>query len=134
MNREILFRAKRVDNGEWVEGFYVCFNEIAHFIYSKYAETDCGGFYPDMFEVDENTICQYTGLTDRYEHKIWENDVVEIPTENGYFKLVWNSTEARWEMENEEEELIVTFDNYWGYQVEVVGNILDNPGLVGGAG
>ena len=61
MNREILFRAKKVDGGEWVEG-YVVQRYGAWFIYDiKNADT-CR---QNGYLVDSDTICQYTGLTDK---------------------------------------------------------------------
>lgn len=125
---EILFRAKRIDNGEWVEGYYVCINQNHHFIYTGYGEADCGGFYPDFYQVDESTICQYTGLTDKNGNKIWENDIVDthnrgvgynrlekvIYVNGGYFPI---STHG-WECEPDADE------------VEVIGNIFDNADLV----
>ena len=139
--REILFKAKRIDNGEWVEGWIVpTMHNTYHDGYRiidvrgiNYDELD--GWEPTFisWEVDKDTLCRYTGLTDKNGNKIWENDVVVIPTENGYFTIKWSDTEARWEMENEEEGLIVDFDNYWSYQVKVVGNIFDNPELIEGS-
>ncbi len=85
MNREILFKAKRIDNGEWVEGQYVYITNpltedgkpIKHLI--------CNGtnIFNDL--IDSDTICQCTGLTDKNDKKIWENDIVELPDEEGYF-------------------------------------------------
>ena len=61
MNREILFRAKKVDGGEWVEG-YVIQRYGAWFIYDiKNADT-CR---QNGYLVDSDTICRYTGLTDK---------------------------------------------------------------------
>lgn len=53
---DILFKGKRVDNEEWVYGYYVCLNGIKHLIYSGYAETDCGDYYPDSYEVSPETV------------------------------------------------------------------------------
>ena len=85
---DILFRGKCKDNGEWVEGYYVrLFDDkgnISHRIYHGYAETDCGDFYPDWFEVDPNTLCQYTGTTEfvmtdkSFNEPLFEGDIVEI--------------------------------------------------------
>lgn len=63
MNREILFQGKRLDNGEWVEGWCVCLESYSGKkscrIYTGYAETDCGEFFPEWFEVDPGTVGQY---------------------------------------------------------------------------
>ena len=73
MAREILFKAKRKDNGEWVEGYYFGVGE-KHMILNF--STDESGTYHNMYEIDPETLCQYTGLTDKNGNKIWENDIV----------------------------------------------------------
>ena len=128
MNREILFKAKRIDNGEWVEGQYVYITNpltedgkpIKHLI--------CNGtnIFNDL--IDSDTICQCTGLTDKNDKKIWENDIVELPDEEGYFTCKWEEDAARFVMNG--DGLTVDFDNYWSYQTEVAGNIFDKSELL----
>lgn len=128
MSREIIFKAKRIDNGEWVEGQYVYITNpltedgkpIKHLI--------CNGtnIFNDL--IDPDTLCQYTGLTDKDGKKIWENDIVELPDEEGYFTCEWEEDAARFVMNG--DGLTVNFDNYWSYQTEVAGNIFDNPELL----
>ena len=64
MAREILFKAKRTDNGEWVHGNYINGGFII-----KMNHTEC-------IDIDNNTLCQYTGLTDKNGKLIWENDIL----------------------------------------------------------
>lgn len=128
MNREILFKAKRIDNGEWVEGQYAYITNpltedgkpIKHLI--------CNGtsIFNDL--IDPETLCQYTGLTDKYGKEIWENDIVKLPDEDDYFKCEWDEDAARFVLNG--DGLTVDFDNYYGYECEVVGNIFDNADLL----
>nr|DAZ63833.1 MAG TPA: YopX protein [Caudoviricetes sp.] len=126
MNREILFKAKRKDNGEWVEGGY--FSEP--YTDKKYIVrwNSFGIGFNEFIEVNPDTICQYTGLADKNGKKIWENDIVEVAGEDGYFKCEWDEDTARFALNG--DGLMVDFDNYWSYQVEVVGNIFDNAELL----
>ena len=120
MNREILFKAKRKDNGEWVEG------DLLH---TRHADVVLiSDFKDQLFRCDGNTLCQFTGLTDKNGEKIWENDILELLDEDGYFVCEWEEDTARFVMNG--DEIIVDFDNYWGYQTEVVGNIFDNADLL----
>lgn len=92
--REILFRGKRIDNGEWVEGYYVHLydgkgNE-SHRIYTGYSETDCGDFYPEWFEVDPETVGQFTGICDNNRKKIFEGDICRNVRTLGISAVKWN--------------------------------------------
>src|SRR5699024_3730781 len=95
--REILFKAKRIDNGEWVEGYYVhanktlCKNDV-HAIFNG-----CDLSVAAENEVDPETICQYTGLTDSNGVKIFEGDFVNVRTTAYMFGscvVKWNESNA----------------------------------------
>ena len=76
--REILFRGKRIDNGEWVEGdlsYHVHDGEVYVFPGNGYDSSD-------NYEVDSETVCQYTGSTDRNGRKIFEGDILSAHLDN----------------------------------------------------
>lgn len=154
MNREILFKAKRTDNGEWVEGFY--FERAGmHFIidignthiHTTYLKEDIFDFDLRAFMVDRKTLCQYTGLTDKNGNKIWENDVVKKHFYTDYDAFA-NSEEyvgvvkfidCAWVVETvrEKNKCIRPIFEAMAYSqdvkyFEVIGNIFDNPELLGG--
>ena len=99
MNREILFKAKRKDNGKWVEGYYrriPCMGLHEHYIMPQNPKNRL-----EQYEIDPDTICQYTGFTDKNGQKIWENDIVKFNDE------IWDSCYTScgteydsWEAEN----------------------------------
>lgn len=131
--REILFKAKRLDNGEWVEGYYV-YCRKRHYILPVLNKAI--GFderEDEWIEIDPDTICQYTGLTDKNGKKIWENDIlrrdgywnIRIEFENGVF-MVRNADKVQY-INRVTCTSINTF-NIKSY--EVIGNIFDNPDLL----
>ena len=129
--REILFKAKRKDNGEWVEGYYRADPDLdTHYIcgWNYYASENGLEREPFEEEINPDTLCQYTGLTDKNGKRIWENDIVELPDENGYFKCEWKKDAARFVLNG--DRFTVDFDDYWEYEVEVIGNIFDNADLL----
>lgn len=136
--REILFKAKRTDNGEWAEGYY-CKRKTGYYDNIGFHEEykDCiivsfldGGI--TWVEVDPETLCQHTGLTQK---NIWENDIVK--TNHGYIGIIrfgqYDITHYGFYIEwiNGDEALRIDL-LYWLPKIKSIGNIFDNPELLGG--
>lgn len=126
--REILFRGKHMHvcpenkhlDGTWVEGYLADENHIN--------DGKC------EFLIDPETICQYTGLTDKNGKKIWENDILEGHLDDKFSedvtreKVIWH--ESGWKTEEPgcvDKEYLDEFDTE---NFEVVGNVFDNPELL----
>ena len=139
MNDRFLFRAKRIDNGEWVCGSYVytfCEDKNGIVVGVKVEKHWIVEESGNMVWVDEDTICQYTGLTDKNGKLIWENDVVGFldaySTENGCAeagcigKVVWDNETISFQVTNRlYAESYEVLD-----ECSVIGNIFDNPELM----
>lgn len=137
MNREILFKAKRKDNGEWVEGYYRADPDLnMRFIcgWDYYLSENGLEREPFEYEIDPDTLCQYTGLTDKNGEKIWENDILkahldaDYPEGTTYTRILWNET-GFCSNENHSRD-IETFGKWDAEHFEVCGNIFDNPELL----
>ena len=134
--REILFRGKRKDNGEWIEGYYRKkqdpFGNIQHLI--SYSKSPVAWGNRD---VDPETVGQYTGLTDKNGKKIFEGDILsayldfdeDSPKELTYIQVVWNL--VSWCIK--EKGYIDPMVKKDCEVFEVAGNIFDNPELIGKA-
>ncbi len=139
--REILFRGKRTDTGEWVEGFYSCKPCILGYehIITSYEEikrepvisTIC--YQTHYNDVIPETVGQYTGLTDRNGKKIFEGDIVKNEYEKGhyqYFKIFYCNRTYMWQGANKYGMLSKVYQMLG--TLEVIGNIHDNPALLEG--
>lgn len=140
--RKILFRGKRVDNGEWVSGYYLCkkrpyFKDkgvnLEHLI-CRNLEIENGDYkqFVDTIMtasvVDPETIGQYTGLTDKHGRKIFEGDIVSSGTINPY-TISFNQTLCCFYLKRCDLECGGFFTAGDAKCIEVIGNIYDNPEL-----
>lgn len=130
MNDRYLYKAKRTDTGEWVEG------DLVHSVYK--IDDVCVGKYGSevgMYQVDPSTICQCTAIPDRDKKIMYENDVVRTSggvlgvirfgrygdgkTDYGFY-IEWEKSQPYWRNDI----------YYWQSELRVVGSFIDNPELL----
>lgn len=145
---KILFRAKRIDDGEWVEGYVSKpgFTDVEGNIESYFFNAVDKLGWTSECEVSAETVCEYTGMPDKNGRKIFENDIVKGLAYSTYFigyivcidaiagfgvryfnrhrePTAWENSSIlkaiqKWKQPNE-------------FQAEIIGNIFDNPKLLG---
>ena len=127
MRDRYLCKAKRTDNGEWVEGYIVEYPSGKMEIYKKAIEVLC------ICEVDPSTICQCTGLTDKNSKKIWENDIVKTyeASSKEYLTNIVKYYKGSFKV-LKEHYLSMYIGGYELKDLEVIGNVFDNPELLEG--
>lgn len=125
-----LYKAKRADNGEWVQGYLYGIWEKRYILWGMTNDV------PNMIEVDPTTICQCTGLKDKNGKLIWENDIVKDKNSNFYIAIWWNDYyQYCWVCIKSIIEIFVgRKQDLWviaeNFEIEVIGNIFDNPELL----
>ena len=135
--REIKFRGKRIDNGEWVYGHYfieerdiedgIIWRDIPQ-IQQRY------GDHFQYFDVDPDTVGQYTGLKNKHGKEIYEGDIIvgtykeDIGTDTGL--VVFKCYGFKVEIPNVGDDELVDWERY-SDSIEVIGNIYENPELFG---
>nr|DAM56601.1 MAG TPA: YopX protein [Caudoviricetes sp.] len=145
--RQILFRGKRVDNDEWVYGFLRCGNYIDVWTPHTWKDEDGNtGEYAtvETYQVDPETVGQYTGLTDKNGKKIFEGDIVgleygdkilsrgDMQFDYGVFGVEWTGFKKNKGMVGGFGQLhnLRRFDDGLADRIKVIGNIYDNPELL----
>ena len=132
MEDRYLFKARRIDNGEWVQGYLVYDNrdKLYRIIMDIQYSTGTCITTDNAPRVDSSTICQCTGLKDKNGKLIWENEIIKCKF--GIAVAVWDKSE--WRIKLVKDNIWRKDLHYWvvedNQRTEVVGNIFDNPELL----
>lgn len=129
--REILFRGKRKDNGEWIEGYY--FRQLNPFSVDGSPIKHCISDLPPFgAEIVPETVGQYTGLTDKNGKRIFEGDILDCG--DRMVCVEWHDRCGTW------DSIFIKYIGdrcsngiepvEWKYRAVVIGNIHDNPELL----
>lgn len=129
MENRYLYRGKRIDNGEWVEGYlsYPFCTEKGNESYYFYAKDSLGFFCRCV--VDASTICQCTAMPDKNKKLVFEHDIVWDSDERAFYEIIWNQEDMCWNVEDADGHKS-EFEECYGSTIEVNGNRFDNPELL----
>lgn len=132
--REIIFRGKQINTGKWTQGYPFCICGRAYILWGTCNDIPC------RIEVDPETVCQCTGITDSNGRLIFEKDIVsypdcEISSEDGSGDCFENIGVVEWDSESmgfyfTDRVTADMNDIDIKAEVDVIGNVFDNRNLV----
>lgn len=142
MNREVIFRGKRIDNRDWVYGYY-CFRRKRRGAFGQtITELDHDAHYivnvmGESIEVEPATVGQFTGLSTRFGNRIYEHDIVKHydSADFGDYEhydvghICWSNERCRWERSSLNRRTPY-YDLSSKCFYEIIGNLFDNPELL----
>lgn len=126
MENRFLSRGKRIDNGEWIFGNLIQTDDGVYIIQNyvpQHSIKNC--------EVDPSTICQCTAMPDKNNKLIFENDIAIKHNDDDKepYLIRWSENYAAWELAQCGCSMYGFFDVDFG-EIEVIGNMIDNPELL----
>lgn len=136
--REILFRGKQIDNGDWIDGYIVNHKDESFILKSYKSDYDCE-YRVHQSKVISETIGQFTGLLDKKGVKIFTDDIIMATMSDGtkiYKLVVWDNDYMGFGLQNlpisrfESIQHFCNNDNYFDH-FDIAGNRFNNPELMG---
>ena len=124
---EHCFRAKRLDNDEWVYGYYARYGYTGNkkeVIIPLYAS--------ELYAIDvkSETVTRWIGLADKYGNPIYEGDIVDIDEQDGAFIIEYEEDDAAFTLINRDGDKLSFVEHIYGVDCKIVGNFYDNPELM----
>ena len=125
MENRFLSRGKRIDNGEWIQGYLYGIWERRYILWGMTNDI------PNMVEVDPETVCQCTAMPNKNNKLIFENDIAIKHNDDDKepYLIRWSENYAAWELAQCGCAMYGFFDVDFG-EIEVIGNAIDNPELL----
>lgn len=123
MENRYLFRGKRKDNGEWIQGYLYGIWERRYILWGMTNDI------PNMVEVDPETVCKCTAMPDKNKKLVFEHDIVWDSDERAFYEIIWKQEDMCWNVEDADGHKS-EFEECYGSTIEVNGNRFDNPELL----
>lgn len=123
MQERYLFKAKRTDNGEWIQGYLYGIWKRRYILWGMTNDI------PNMVKVYPSTICQCTAMPDKNKKLVFEHDIVWDSEERTFYEIIWNQEDMCWNVKDA-DGYKSNFEECYGSTIEVNGNSFDNPELL----
>lgn len=130
MEDRYLYKAKRLDNGEWVIGSLITCKDGTCKIATSLLEGKANEpILVCAYDVDRDAICQCTAMPDKNKKLVFEHDIVWDSGERAFYEIIWNQEDMCWNVEDADGHKS-EFEECYGSTLEVNGNRFDNAGLL----
>lgn len=138
--REIIFKGKSIETGKWVYGDLLSSKTDNPLI--RVVEVESYGYDENgmeviegkstLYKVDKDTVCMYTGAFDAEGNKIFEGDILQLKPNDKYMWVTFEPDELMYEAINDSNTEYLSLDSCLAINSSVVvGNVYDNPDLLG---
>ena len=121
--RSIRFKAKRLDNGEWIKGYFYEENDNTYIIENRQKESKLNR--NPAYQIDPSTVCMFTGLKDCKGKELFENDLIHFVGHKPIGKVIWSEENYAFMVASGNEPLYWLPDVLEIGKIEIVGNKFD---------
>lgn len=119
----IKFKAKRLDNGEWIKGYFYEENDNTYIIENRQKESKLNR--NPAYQIDPSTVCMFTGLKDCKGKELFENDLIHFVGHRPIGKVIWSEENYAFMVASGNEPLYWLSEVLEIGKIEIVGNKFD---------